>query len=62
MSLEPRAAGLLARRAIRSTAIVLASSYTNMAAGFISTIILTRLLDPEDFGVFALAFFYSKLR
>lgn len=52
----------LGQRAVRGTAIVLISSYTNMAVGFVTTIFLTRLLAPDDFGVMALAgFFYALL-
>jgi len=52
----------LATRAVRSTLFVLASSYTNMGMGFVTTIVLTRLLAPDQFGIFALAtFFYSLL-
>lgn len=42
--------------------MVLTGSYLNMALGLVYTIVLTRLLTPSDFGVFALAaFFYSLL-
>ncbi len=51
----------LGQRAVRGTAIVLASSYTNMAVGFITTVLLTRLLAPEDFGLIALATFFFSL-
>lgn len=51
----------LGQRAVRGTAIVLASSYANMAMAFVATIFLTRLLSPEDFGVMALAVFFFSL-
>mgnify|MGYP005846467243 CR=1 FL=1 len=52
-----RAAG----RAVRGAAFVLASSYTNMGMGFVATVVLTRLLAPEDFGTVALAAFLFGL-
>lgn len=51
----------LGQRAVRGTAIVLASSYTNMAVGFVTTVLLTRLLAPDDFGLLALATFFFSL-
>lgn len=51
----------LGQRAVRGTAIVLASSYTNMGMAFVASILLTRLLAPEDFGVIALAGFFFSL-
>jgi PST family polysaccharide transporter len=51
----------LGQRAVRGTVIVLASSYTNMAVGFLTTILLTRLLSPDDFGLMALATFFFSL-
>jgi len=50
-----------AGRAVRGAAYVLASSYANMGMGFVATIILTRLLAPEDFGAVALATFIFGL-
>lgn len=50
----------LAHRVVRGGLWVAASSYFNIGFGFLATLVLTRLLAPEDFGVFALAgFFFS---
>lgn len=51
----------VATRAVRGTAFVLVSSYTNMALGIVYSILMARLLDPEHFGVFALAMFFFTL-
>ena len=45
----------LAHRAVRGTAIILASSYANLVIGFVATIALTRLLSPDVFGLFNLS-------
>jgi PST family polysaccharide transporter len=50
-----------ASRAVRGVAYVLVSSYTNMGMGFVTTILLTRLLAPEDFGAVALGAFLLGL-
>lgn len=51
---------MIAQRAVRGTAIILASSYANMAIGIVYGIIMARLLDPDHFGLIALAtFFFS---
>lgn len=50
-----------AGRAVRGAAYVLASSYTNMGLGFVTTVVLTRLLAPEDFGAVALGAFLLGL-
>ncbi len=52
---------MIAQRAVRGTAYILASSYANMAMGIVYGIIMARLLDPDDFGVFALAMFFLTL-
>jgi PST family polysaccharide transporter len=52
---------MIAYRAVRGTAFVLASSYANMAMGIVYGIIIARLLDPAHFGVFALALFFFAL-
>ncbi len=49
------------QRAVRGTAFVLASSYTNMALGMVYGIIMARLLDPDHFGIVALATFFFTL-
>lgn len=51
----------LAQRAVRGTVFVLASSYANMALGIIYGIVMARLLEPDHFGVFALALFFCTL-
>ena len=51
----------IAQRAVRGTAFVLVSSYTNMAIGVVYGILIARLLEPEHFGVFALAMFFFTL-
>jgi len=51
----------LASRAVRGTAIILASSYVNMGFGVFYGIVMARLLDPTHFGVFALATFFTSL-
>ncbi|MCI0477107.1 MAG: oligosaccharide flippase family protein [Anaerolineales bacterium] len=51
----------VAHRAVRGAAFVLVSSYANMAIGIVYGIIIARLLDPDHFGVFALAFFFFTL-
>ena len=51
----------IAQRAIRGTAFVLVSSYANMAIGIVYGILIARLLEPEHFGVFALAMFFFTL-
>lgn len=51
----------VATRAVRATALVLVSSYANMAMGIVYGILIARLLDPEHFGVFALAMFFFTL-
>ncbi|MBM3129715.1 MAG: hypothetical protein FJ009_13950 [Chloroflexi bacterium] len=51
----------IAYRALRGTAFVLVSSYTNMALGIVYGILIARILDPEHFGIFALALFFFTL-
>jgi lipopolysaccharide exporter len=48
----------IANRAVRGAAIVLVSSYANLAMGFTTTIILARLLSPTTFGLFDLSMFF----
>ncbi|MCS6910402.1 MAG: oligosaccharide flippase family protein [Anaerolineales bacterium] len=52
---------MIAQRAVRGTAIILASSYTNMALGIVYGIVMARLLAPAHFGLFALAMFFFGL-
>jgi len=51
----------LAHRAVRGAIFILAGSYLNMAMGIVYGIVMARLLDPEHFGIFALAFFFFSL-
>jgi lipopolysaccharide exporter len=52
----------LAYRAGRGGLWVALSSYFNVGFGFLANLVLTRILAPEDFGVFALGgFFFSLL-
>ncbi len=51
----------LARRAARSTIWVTIGTYLNQLIGFVSVLIMTRLLTPEVFGWFSLATFWSTL-
>ncbi len=52
----------LAVRIVRGGATVALTSYWLFGFGFAANLILTRLLTPADFGIFALAtFFYSLL-
>jgi lipopolysaccharide exporter len=51
----------LAYRAVRGGLWVALSSYWTLAFGFVANIVLTRILSPDDFGVFALAMFFAQL-
>jgi O-antigen/teichoic acid export membrane protein len=51
----------LASRAVRGGVWVALSSYFNVAFGFLANLVLTRILFPRDFGVFALALFFFSL-
>lgn len=51
----------LAYRAVRGGLWVVASSYWTIGVGFIATVVITRLLEPEAFGIFALATFFVQL-
>ena len=51
----------LAYRAVQGGLWVAASSYFNVGFGFLANLVLTRILAPEDFGVFALAGFFFAL-
>lgn len=51
----------LARRVVRSTVWVTLGTYLNQFIGFVSVLIMTRLLTPEVFGWFSLATFWSAL-
>ncbi len=51
----------LAYRAVRGGIWVALSAYWTLAFGFAANILLTRLLSPEAFGIFALAMFFAQL-
>lgn len=51
----------LAYRVVRGSLVVALSSYGMIIWGFVANLILTRLLDPEDFGQYALATFFFAL-
>lgn len=48
----------IARLAVRGTVWVTLSQYLTIAVGFAANLVLTRLLTPEIFGVFALGMFW----
>ncbi len=51
----------LARIAVRSTLWVSIGTYLNQTIGFVSVLIMTRLLTPEIFGYFSLGTFWNTL-
>src|SRR3990172_9176950 len=51
----------MAYRAVRGGLWVAASSYWTTGVGFAATLVLTRLLAPEVFGVFALGTLFAQL-
>lgn len=51
----------LAYRAVRGGLWVAGSSYFNIGFGFLVNLALVRILDPEHFGLFALAQFFFSL-
>ncbi len=57
----PRAQTPLAFRIVRGGAAVALTSYFLFAFGFLSNLVLTRLLAPSDFGIFALGTFFFAL-
>lgn len=58
---EPRVTTPLAFRIVRGGAAVALTSYFLFAFGFLSNLVLTRLLAPADFGFFALGTFFFAL-
>ncbi|MCL5004203.1 MAG: lipopolysaccharide biosynthesis protein [Patescibacteria group bacterium] len=50
-----------AQRALRGTLFVAANSYLSIFIAFVSGVILARLLNPADFGVYRLALFFADL-
>lgn len=51
----------IGRKAVRSTIFVSINTYSSFAIGFVSSVILARLLAPEHFGIIALANFFLAL-
>ena len=51
----------LAHRAVRGAALILASSYANLALGIGYGIVIARLFEPEHFGLVALGLFFCSL-
>jgi lipopolysaccharide exporter len=51
----------LATQVVRGGMVVALTAYGLTLFGFISNLVLTRLLNPTDFGVFALGFFFFSL-
>ncbi len=51
----------LASRVVRGGLWVALGSYLNIGFGFLANLVLTRILAPEHFGVFALASFFFAL-
>ena len=45
----------------RSIAFSVADRYASIALGFVTTIILSRLLTPKDFGIFSIAMSFVVL-
>lgn len=57
---QPEESSLARQTAVGSTYTIAASALT-MVIGFTRSVILAHLLFPEDFGLFALAFFFVRL-
>lgn len=51
----------LAHRVVRGGLWVAASSYFIVGFGFLANLALTRILAPEDFGIFSLGYFFVSL-
>ena len=51
----------LAHRAVRGTMFVAVGDYAIMLMSFAATVVLARTLEPRDFGIYALAFFFLTL-
>lgn len=51
----------IAARGLRGGIWVTAAAWWSLAVGFGATILLTRLLEPEVFGLFVLALFFTQL-
>ena len=52
---------MLARIAVRTAVWTSLGTYLNIAIGFVSTLVMTRILSPEVFGFFSMAIFWSSL-
>jgi len=50
----------LASRIVRGGVAVAVSSYGLLVFGFLSNLVLTRVLLPSDFGIYSLGFFFSQ--
>lgn len=59
--LTPRREQPLATRVVRGGVAVALTAYGLTLFGFLANIILTRLLDPTDFGIFALGLFFFSI-
>lgn len=51
----------VAKKALQSTIFVTVSTYLNLGIGFVTSVILARLLEPQHFGIVALATFFLSL-
>ncbi|MGE5140998.1 MAG: oligosaccharide flippase family protein [Rudaea sp.] len=51
----------LATRVVRGGTVVALTSYGLVLFGFLATLVLTRILSPEDFGIVSLATFFFSL-
>jgi PST family polysaccharide transporter len=51
----------IAHQAVRATAYVLISSYFNLTIGLVTTILLTRTLAPQAFGIVSLGAFFLNV-
>jgi PST family polysaccharide transporter len=51
----------LAQRAVRGSVWLAAGSYFTIAFGFLANLVLTRILVPDDYGIFAYAMFFVTL-
>jgi O-antigen/teichoic acid export membrane protein len=57
----PTSSRTIARIAVRSTVWVGLGTYLNQGIGFVSMLVMTRLLSPEVFGFFSMAIFWMTL-
>ena len=52
---------MIGKKALKSTIFVSAYTYLSFILTFVSNVFLARLLDPEHFGIYALALFFVEL-